>query len=82
MDSTLSGDTFMLNINKGFCNGNSSCTVLGGKVGVMFEDGTEADPAAGTNPPSLFTSQTLTMAQGSTSTTSSPSTTSKRQNPS
>jgi hypothetical protein len=48
MDSTLRGDTFMLNIDRGFCNGNSSCTVLGGKVGVMFEDGTPADPSSGT----------------------------------
>ena len=48
MDSTLSGQSFMLNINKGFCNSNNSCTsVLGGKVGAMFEDGTEADPATG-----------------------------------
>jgi len=47
MDSTLSGQSFMLNINKGFCNSNNSCTVLGGKIGAMFEDGTEADPATG-----------------------------------
>jgi hypothetical protein len=47
MDSTLSGQSFFLSIDKGFCNGNSSCTVLAGKVGVMFEDGSEADPATG-----------------------------------
>ena len=47
MDSTLSGDRFTLNIDHGFCNANSSCTVLGGKVGVMFEDGTPADPSSG-----------------------------------
>jgi hypothetical protein len=52
-DSTLSGQTWFLNIDKGFCNGNSSCTVLGGKVGVMFEDGTPADPATGKHGPNL-----------------------------
>lgn len=46
-DSTLSGQTFMLNINKGFCNDEGPCTVLAGKVGVMFEDGSEANPAKG-----------------------------------
>ena len=44
-DSTLGGQSYFLNINKGFCNDQGPCTVLAGKVGVMFEDGTVADPA-------------------------------------
>jgi hypothetical protein len=50
MDSTLSGQTYFLNIDKGFCNDQGPCTVLAGKVGVMFEDGTKADPAKGCTP--------------------------------
>jgi len=46
-DSTLAGQSYMLSIGKGFCNDNGPCTVLGGKVGVMFEDGTAATPAKG-----------------------------------
>jgi hypothetical protein len=46
-DSTLSGQTYFLNINKGFCNGNGPCTVLAGQVGILFEDGTIADPSKG-----------------------------------
>jgi len=46
-DSTLAGQSFFLNIVKGFCNEKGPCTVLGGRVGVMFEDGTEANPAKG-----------------------------------
>ena len=46
-DSTLGGQSYFLNINKGFCNDQGPCTVLAGKVGVMFEDGTVADPAKG-----------------------------------
>ncbi|KAF2675195.1 hypothetical protein BT63DRAFT_31242 [Microthyrium microscopicum] len=46
-DSTLAGQTYMLNIAKGFCNSAGPCTVLGGQVGVMFTDGVKADPAKG-----------------------------------
>jgi len=46
-DSTLGGQTFFLSINKGFCNDAGPCTVYGGKVGVMYEDGTAATPENG-----------------------------------
>lgn len=47
MDNTLGGQTFSLNINKGFCNDDADCTVYAGKLGVMFEDGTPATPEKG-----------------------------------
>ncbi|KAF2400595.1 hypothetical protein EJ06DRAFT_397833 [Trichodelitschia bisporula] len=46
-DSTLAGQSYFLNIKKGFCNENAPCTVYAGKVGVQFEDGTKADPSKG-----------------------------------
>jgi hypothetical protein len=50
-DSTLGGQTFFMNINKGICNAtaheNGPCTVYGGNVKIMFADGTLATPAQG-----------------------------------
>jgi hypothetical protein len=52
-DSTLSGQTYFLNINRGFCNENGPCTVFAGRVGVMFLNGTKADPSKGSPYPRL-----------------------------
>jgi hypothetical protein len=51
-DSTLGGQTFMLSINKGICNEqtNGPCTVFGGNVRILYEDGTDATPATGMLP--------------------------------
>jgi hypothetical protein len=50
-DSTLGGQTFFLNINRGICNvttKNGPCTVYGGNVKIFHEDGvTEATPSTG-----------------------------------
>jgi hypothetical protein len=48
-DSTLSGQSFWLKIQKGLCNDISKgpCTVLAGRVGVVWADGREATPANG-----------------------------------
>jgi hypothetical protein len=47
MDSSLSGQMFMLSMNKGFCNDNGPCTVLAGKAGVQYADGSKADTSSG-----------------------------------
>lgn len=57
MDSTTMGQSFFFTIgpDKGFCHtATKGCTVLGGKVGVMFTDGSPANPATGM-PMSSFT---------------------------
>jgi hypothetical protein len=47
MDSSLTGQMFMLSMNKGFCNDNGPCTILAGKAGVQFADGSKADTGSG-----------------------------------
>jgi hypothetical protein len=47
MDSSLTGQMFMLSINKGFCNDNGPCTILAGKAGVQYADGSKADTSNG-----------------------------------
>lgn len=46
-DSTLRGNMFFSSIRNGFCNEKGPCTVLAGKVGVSFVDGSKADPSTG-----------------------------------
>ena len=48
MDSTLMGQSFFLPIKEGMCNkGDKGCTVLAGKVSLMYTDGKQADPSNG-----------------------------------
>jgi hypothetical protein len=48
MDSTLMGQSFMMNIKEGICNQKGEgCTILAGKVGLMYTDGKPADPSNG-----------------------------------
>jgi hypothetical protein len=48
LDSTLMGQSFMMNIKEGLCNQKGqACTVLAGKVGLMYTDGKPADPSNG-----------------------------------
>lgn len=60
-DSTLSGQTYILSINKGFCNEAGPCTVYGGRVGVMYEDGTPATPETGVYIHHVLVSQSCPM---------------------
>jgi hypothetical protein len=46
-DSTVLGQTNFFKLPEGFCNKDGPCTVLGGRVGLMFENGTVPGPAAG-----------------------------------
>jgi len=46
-DSTLTGQDYFLNLATGFCNSDADCTMLAGRVGVMFTDGTPATPSTG-----------------------------------
>ena len=41
------GQMFMLSINKGFCDDNGPCTILAGKAGVQYADGSKADTSTG-----------------------------------
>jgi hypothetical protein len=38
---------FMLNMRNGFCNDHGPCTIIAGRAGVMFTDGSKADPSTG-----------------------------------
>jgi len=57
-DSTLTGNMFFQTISKGFCNDKGPCTVLAGKVGVMYADGSPADPSNGIYIHHILTSDT------------------------
>ena len=48
-DSTLAGQSFFLSIRNGLCNdiAKGPCTVLAGKVGIVWADGRAATPANG-----------------------------------
>jgi hypothetical protein len=49
-DSTLMGQSFFGSITKGLCNNmgtKQDCTMLAGRVGVMWADGRPADPFNG-----------------------------------
>jgi len=50
-DSTLGGQSFFGTITKGLCNNmngkKQDCTMLAGRVGVMWSDGRQADPSNG-----------------------------------
>jgi hypothetical protein len=50
-DSTLGGQSFFGTITKGLCNNmngkKQDCTMLAGRVGVMWADGRQADPSNG-----------------------------------
>jgi hypothetical protein len=52
-DSTLGGQAYFGSITKGICNNlgkdakSQDCTMLAGRVGVMWADGRQADPSNG-----------------------------------
>lgn len=48
-DSTLSGQSFFVNMAQGICSSttNGPCTVFGGNVSVEFANGTKATPSNG-----------------------------------
>jgi hypothetical protein len=41
------GQMFFTTLKDGFCNKDGPCTILAGKVGVQYADGTEANPGNG-----------------------------------
>jgi hypothetical protein len=47
MDSTMMGQSFFYRMPRTLCNSQGDCTVLAAKVGVMFADGSEANPSTG-----------------------------------
>jgi len=46
-DTTMQGQAIFMTMPKTLCNSNGPCTILAGKVGVMYTDGKEATPANG-----------------------------------
>jgi len=47
LDTTMMGQSFFYNMPRTLCNSQGACTILAAKVGVMFADGTDANPSTG-----------------------------------
>lgn len=46
----MMGQSFFYSMPKTLCNSQGPCTILAGRVGVVFTDGKEANPSTGMIP--------------------------------